>query len=431
MAILTDPKAQAILQDAIIRKEELMEIEKSLEPFLDRYLPLFKRSEQREHARLHVKGRLSRLTRKTSEPIATNFGVRREQLQDFLGGSPWSDDDMLRAIRSHVFEVFPDAMGVVTGDGSGFPKKGAHSCGVQRQYCGHLGKVENCQIGIFLGYACRRGRLLLDHRLFLPKEWAQDEKRRQTTGVPGNVVYQEAWQILLDLLDRCVGLPRSWFVADAEFGRVCAFRQGLRQRKERYVVDVPQNLLIRDLQRPAPLGPTNRQRKAPIIGIEQWEKECPKSAWEKYEIRGGEKGPLLVESAQSLVQTMDNKRLGKEQERLVVIRTSGAQEARTWYTLSNTGLEVPLADLVWAHGQRYWHEGCFQQGKSEVGMDHYEVRGWRGWHHHMTMTTLTLWFLVLSRYQAKKNASDYPEYLARRAESDAGVRVADIGEDCE
>jgi SRSO17 transposase len=402
MTILEHPEAQALLNDAVLTVEQVVEISARIEPFLQRYLPHFQRSEQRDNARHILEGKLSSLSRKTAEPIAHHVGVRREVLQDFLSVSPWSDQLILQEIRAHVKESWDDPDGVLFGDGSGFPKKGDHSCGVKRQYCGRLGKVENCQIGIFLGYGCRHGHTLLAHRLFLPKEWADDPQRREKTGVPEEVVYKETWEIFLEQVDECKDIPHSWITADAEFGRVYQCRKGLRERGERYVVDVRNDMLIRDLRAPLPerKSPRGRQPLQPWQSIEEWAQSQPASAWTQLEIRAGEKGPLLVEAVQTQVQTRDDKRVGGE-ERLVVIRTVNNPEAKTWYTLSNAKESVPLAEVVRAHAQRYWEEAGFKEGKSEVGLAHYEVRSWRGWHHHMTMSLLALWFLGLERFRAQ------------------------------
>jgi SRSO17 transposase len=404
MTILEHPEAQAILNDAVLTVEQVEDISKRIEPFLQRYLPLFKRAEQRTNALHILEGKLSSLSRKTAEPIAHHLGVRREVLQDFLGVSPWDDQLILAEIRKHVSEVWNDPQGVLTGDGSAFAKKGTHSCGVKRQHCGRLGKVENCQIGVFLGYACRHGHTLFDHQLFLPKEWANDPQRREETGVPTDVVYKETWEIFLDLVDRCKDVPHSWVTADSEFGRVYLCRKGLRDRHERYVVDVRNNMQIRDLRASLPERKSNRgpQPKQPWQSIKAWTESQAASAWTQFEIRAGEKGPLLVEATQTQVQTLDNNRRVGEQERLVVIRTVNNPDAKSWWTLSNAEEKVPLADVVKAHAQRYWEEAGLKEAKSEVGMAHYEVRGWRGWHHHMTMSLLALWFLGLERFREQE-----------------------------
>src|SRR5205823_6511472 len=192
----------------------------------------------------------------------------------------------------------------------------------------------------------------------------------------------------------------SWITADAEFGRVYQCRKGLRGGHERYVVDVPNNILIRDLRATPPERKSKRGRhpKQPWQSIAAWTESQPASVWTRFEIRAGEKRPLLVEAVQTQVQTKDDGRVGEE-ERLVVIRTVDNPEAKTWQTLSNAEESVPLADVVWAHAQRYWEEAGFKEAKSEAGMAHYEVRGWRGWHHHMSMSLLALWFLGLERFR--------------------------------
>jgi SRSO17 transposase len=404
MTLLDHPEARALLADAVLSSDQLAELADRFEPFLQRYLPLFQRAEQREHVRHLLLGKLSNLSRKTCEPIAHLFQIRRESLQDFVGVSPWRDDRLLEQLRQHVSELWGDPQGVLIGDGSGFAKKGSHSCGVKRQYCGRQGKVDNCQIGIFLAYACRHGQTLLDHRLFLPAEWAADPVRRKKTGVPAAVVYQESWQILLEALDRGRAVPHAWFVADAEFGRVNLFRAGLRKRKERYVVDVRSDLRIRDLRQAPPprQGTTGRFRVVPTTSASAWAALQPASAWRPFTIRDGDQGPLRVEALETWVRTFENNtRLGPE-ERLVVIRTVDDQEPKTWYALSNAGAAVPLAEVVGAHGQRYWTEASFHDGKSEVGLDEYEVRGWVGWHHHMTLSLLALWFLASERTYVQK-----------------------------
>jgi SRSO17 transposase len=401
MTLLEHPDAQALLDDAVLTPDQLQDCAAHIEPFLARYFPLFQRCEQRDNARLILMGKLSALSRKTCEPIAHSFGVRRENLQDFVGCSPWSDRPILDQLHRHVAEVWGDPRAVLIGDGSGFAKKGEHSCGVKRQYCGRLGKVDNCQIGIFLGYACRHGHTLLEHHLFLPPEWASDPERRAKAGVPEGVVYKETWEILLEELDHCRDVPHAWFTCDSEFGRVNALRAGLRQRNERYVVEVREDLRVRDLRERPPLrrGPTGRLPVAPTRSAKEWAERQPVQAWQAFAIRGGEKGPLRVEAVQAPVQTFEDTALGSR-ERLVVIRTVEADEARTWYCLSDASDEVPLQELVWAHGQRYWAEASFAQGKGEVGLGQYEVRGWVGWHHHMTLSLLALWFLAVERERA-------------------------------
>jgi SRSO17 transposase len=153
--------------------------------------------------------------------------------------------------------------------------------------------------------------------------------------------------------------------------------------------------------RPERKGKRGRHPLPPWQSIQTWTEGQPRTAWTRFKIRSGEKRPLRVEAAETQVQTLEGDRVGEE-ERLVVIRTVNNPDAKTWYTFSNAQEQVPLLEVVWAHAQRYWEEASFKEGKSEVGLDEYEVRGWRGWHHHMTMSLLALWFLALERDREKK-----------------------------
>jgi SRSO17 transposase len=368
--------------------------------FLERYLPLFYRQEQRENATIVIEGLLSGLERKTCEPIAREHGVQRKPIQSFVGCSTWDDEAVMGELRRHVKEKLADANAVLVIDGSGFPKKGTESCGVKRQWCGRLGKVENCQVGVFLCYASPKGHAPLDRRLYLPEEWAVDEKRREKCHVPPEVVFQEKWRIGLELLERGKDLPHGWVGGDDEFGRVNAFRAELRVRKQRYVLDVPCNTLVRDLEAlrpPRKQAGKGRKRKAPFVAVRQWLAKQPASAWRKVTVRAGAKGPLEVEALTRRVQTRDELRRVGPEERLLVVRTTVEGKPKTDYSLSNVGPEVTLEELVRAHGQRYRVEQMLQEGKGEAGLGHYEVRSWVGWHHHMTLALLALGFLLLER----------------------------------
>jgi len=407
--LLEHPAAQALLEDATLTPALIAGCRSRLTHFLKRYLPQFYRDEQRQLATVVIEGHLSGLQRKTCEPIANQAGRPRKPVQHFVGCGKWDDDAVLAELRGHVREALADPSAVLVVDPSAFPKKGTQSCGVQRQWCGRLGKEENCQVGVFLVYAAPGGCAPLDRRLYLPKEWAADRKRRKQCHVPKGVKFQEKWRIALDQLDRYgPALPHGWVAADDEFGRVLAFRAHLRERRERYVLDVPCNTLVRDLgEAPPPRSHrTGRAPKAPFRRVDEWAARQPTAAWQRVEVRPGAKGPLVVEAVEApRVQTQDEQRHIGPVERLLVMRSP---EGQTWYTLSNAAPEVPLAEVVVAHGERHRVEEVFEQGNGEVGLDHYEVRNWEGWHHHMTLALLALWFLVLERLRLgeKKTSSD-------------------------
>jgi SRSO17 transposase len=393
MSLLDDPHAQALLADAEVSAAQVVECRRDLVSFLQRYLPRFYRVEQHELARVVLQGKLSNLERKTSEPIAYRAGRERKPVQHFVGAGCWDDEAVMAELRQHAAEELADPDAVLVLDPSAFPKSGSESCGVDRQYCGRLGKVENCQVGVFLGYVSSKGQALVDRRLYLNKEWAADSVRRKKTHVPASVRFQESWRISLDLLDRSgPDLPFAWVAGDDEFGRCAAFRAELRRRRLVYVLDVPCNTLIRDLDE----TPTEGHRRPPWRRVDAWAQAQPKSRWRRLDLGAGAKGPKVVRALEAWVQTKDEDGRVGGRERLVVIRTVN-QEPQCWYTLSNAKAEVPLARVVEAHSRRHGVEELFRAGKGDVGLAHYEVRSWVGWHHHMTLSMLALWFLQLER----------------------------------
>lgn len=398
MSLLDHPEAQALLGDSTVSPDSVRDCTDRLTGFLGRYLPRFYRTEQRENATLVIRGLLSGLERKTCEPIAIEAGLPRKPIQFFVGAGKWDDEAVMGELRQHVREELADPGGVVVIDPSAFPKKGTESCGVGRQWCGRLGKVDNCQVGVFLAYAATAGYAPLDRRLYLPEDWAGDAARREKCHIPPEVEFQEKWQIALDLLDRSLpGLPHGWITGDDEFGRPAAFRAALRLRKERYVLDVPCNTTVRDLERrrpPRKQAGVGRKREVPFRRADRWAASQPESRWERITVRDGEKGPLVVDAMTVRVRAKQDGRIGPE-ERLVVIRPVG--EPRVDYALTNAGPEVPLTELVRVQRQRHRIEEVFEAGDGEAGLDHYEVRSWVGWHHHMALSLVALWFLCLER----------------------------------
>jgi SRSO17 transposase len=398
MSLLDHSEAQALLNDATLTTDAVRDCAERLTGFLQRYLPRFYRVEHRRNAALVIRGLISGLERKTCEPIAIEAGLPRKPIQFFVGAGKWDDEAVMIELRKHVREELAESNGVVVVDPSAFPKKGTESCGVARQWCGRQGKVDNCQVGVFLAYAAEAGYAPLDRRLYLPKDWADDPVRREKCHVPPEIAFQEKWQIALDLLDRSLpDLPHGWIVGDDEFGRASAFRAALRARRERYILDVPCNTLVRDLERRRPRrrhAGRGRKREVPFQRVDAWAQSQPESRWVRLTVRAGEKGPLEVDALTARVRAKEEGRLGPE-ERLIVMRSVG--ESRTDYALSNAAADVPLIDLVRAQRQRHRVEEFFAAGNGEAGLDHYEVRSWIGWHHHMTLAMMSLWFLCLER----------------------------------
>ena len=399
MSLLEHPDAQALLADAVLTPDAVRGCQDRITTFLQRYLPLFYRAEQRTHAALVIRGLLSGLQRKTCEPIAVEAGVHRKPVQNFVGAGGWDDEAVMAELRGHAREVLGHPDAVLILDPSGFPKTGTESCGVARQWCGRLGKQDNCQLGVFLAYAAPGGYAPLDRRLYLPKDWADDSARRAKCHVPEGVAFQESWRIAVDLLQRCrKDLPHAWVVGDDEMGRPAQFRGWLRRHGERYVLDVPCNTNVRDLEcrrPPRRRAGRGRKREVPFRRADAWVARQPDSRWTRLTVRDGERGPLQVDAMAVRVRAKDERRIGPE-ERLVVMRTVEAAP-RTDYSLSNAGPEVPLSELVRVRFTRHRIEEVFGAAKGEVGLGQYEVRSWVGWHHHMTLSFLALWFLILER----------------------------------
>lgn len=399
MSLLDHPEAQALLADAVLIPEAVRGCEDRLTAFLDRYLPRFYRAEQRATATLVIRGLLSGLQRKTCEPIAVQAGVPRKPIQFLVGSGKWDDEAVMAELRRHVAEELGDDRAVLVIDATTFPKSGSDSCGVGRQGCGRLGKQENCQRGIFLAYAAPGGYAPLDRRLYLPENWADDAARRAKCHVPEEVEFREGWRIAAELIERSgPHLPHGWVVGDDEFGRPAHFRAWLRGRGERYVLDVPSDTVVRDLERRRP-----RRRRAgrgarpqvPFRRVDAWAADQPEGRWTRLTIRDGERGLLRVDAMTVRVRTKLDRRNGPE-ERLVVMRTVEA-EPRTHYALSNARPEVALEELVRVRFERHRIEEIFEAAQQETGLAHSEVRGWVGWHHHVTLSLLALWFLCCER----------------------------------
>jgi SRSO17 transposase len=399
MSLLEHPKAQALLAEAEVTAEAVRGCKERLSRFLKRYLPLFYRAEQRELAELVIAGKLSNLQRKTSEPIAYAANRERKPVQHFVGAGKWDDEAVTAELRRDVAEAIGDPDGVLIVDGSAFAKKGTASCGVKRQWCGRLGKLDNCQVGVFVAYASAKGHAPLDRRLFLPEDWANDPKRRQKCHVPKEVVFQEKWRIAQDLLERCFEVPHGWVAADDEFGRVSEFRTWVCVKRQRYVVDVPCNTLVRELAH-RPDG-----RKSTFERADAWAARQPASRWKTIIIRDGTKGPLKVRAIKVRVQTKDEDGCAGPAETLIVTRTLD-QEKRTTYHLSNART-ARLWKLVSVGSRRHEIEEVLQEAKGEVGLAHYEARSWIGWHHHMTLSFLALWFLACERRRVGEKNPDH------------------------
>jgi SRSO17 transposase len=406
------------------RKEELLDecevapqvfarvmprLERFMKPFVDSLI----RREQIEHANTFVQGLLSDLEHKNAESIAYRFGQERMPLQWFLGVSPWDDKLLRNELVRQVGKQLGEADGVIVFDPSAFPKSGTESVGVARQWSGRQGKVDNCQVGIFMGYVSSREHALVDMQLYLPKEWTQDQRRRKKAGIPKDVRYRTRHQLCLEMLAQHGELlPHTWICGDDEMGRPYWFRRRLDKLDERYLLAVPSNTLVRDLQiDPPEYSGHGRPPKRPWTRVAQWVAMLADEDWTTVDVRDGAKGPLVVEIVKRRVVGRTDKQQEGHEEVLVVIRYKDRDDRRvvnTDYYLSNASSDTELIEFGRAAKAEHRIEECIQRSKSEAGLADYEVRTWRGWHHHQTLSLIATWFLVTETRRGKKmDAGDY------------------------
>lgn len=397
-----------------------------LSDYYTEYAPLFARSEQRQWAQLYMRGQLSDLERKSIEPM-----VLRERgkdinavraVQQFIGAGAWDDDRILERHQQLVAEDLGEPDATIILDGSGFPKKGAHSVGVQRQYCGAVGKIANCQQGVFLAYAASRGYTFLERRLYLPASWFDKAHaaKRKKCGVPKDLVFQTEPELGLEMLTRIDErgvVPFAWVNADEHYGMNPDFLDGVAGLDKWYFAEVPVSTMVWPEQvqiLPAGLGQagnlkTGRPRSGPRVAkkepapqaVRQIGAGLPAQAWQRFTIKEGAKGPLTADFAFVRAVSKRGRRPGHQV--WVILRRSLSDPTDIKYYLSNAPAQIAKTDLVRQAGLRWPVESAFEEGKSELGMDHYETRTWCGWHHHMTLTFLAHHFLVRLRLKLKKS----------------------------
>ena len=391
-----------------LRKQQLLDecdvgpevFEGSLERLAEFALPFaacLRRQEQRDHARTYLAGLVSDLEHKNAESIAYRHDQERHGLQHFVGSSTWDHRPLMRELADQVGRELGTPDGVIIFDPSGFAKKGNASVGGQRQWLGRLGKVDNGQVGIFMAYASHREHALVDFRLYLPREWAKDRARRQRCGIPRAVRYRTRHELAPEMLQQTGPLlPHGWVTGDDEMGRSSRFRAELRRLNERYLLAVPSNTTVRDLEGEVPewSGRGPRPKRA-FEQVRAWARSLPSTAWRRIEVGAGERGPQFVELvATRVVARTDRGRIGPE-ELLVVIRGLDEEGATKHdYYLSSAPPETLPGVLARVAKAEHRVERCLQRGKSEAGLADYQVRTWSGWHHHQALSLIAGWFLV-------------------------------------
>ena len=397
-----------LLDECQVTPEIFEQVIPRLYTFMEPFVKIFQGQVAAHHAQTYVCGLLSNVERKNVESIAYRFGQARLPLQAFIGWDAWDDEPLRAELRRQVKTHLGQGDGVLVFDPSGFAKSGHESVGVARQWCGRLGKVDNCQVAIYLGYVSRKGHTLVDQRLFLPKEWTQDKARLDKAGVPkASRAYRTRHQLALEMLaQNGVSLPHGWIAGDDEMGRPYWFRRRLASLGERYLLAVPSNTAIRDLETEPPEDSgRGRRARRPWSNVALWSQALGDEAWQRIDVRDGSKGPLVVEAVKRRVVSRTHRRQQGDEETLVVIRYRDRDQhevVKVDYYLSNAAPATPLWEFARVAKAEHRIEECLHRSKSETGLADYEVRNWTGWQQHQTLSLLATWFLVRETARGKK-----------------------------
>jgi len=430
-------RKEAMLSECKVAPQVFRGMAERLVKFVEPFAELLTQPAQREHTRDYLSGLLSDLERKNVESIAYRHDQDRRNLQHFIGCAQWDHQPLMMELARQVGEKLGEADGVIVFDPSAFPKQGKQSVGVARQWCGRLGKVDNCQVAIYMAYVSRKERALVNTRLYLPKDWTRDRTRRKTAGVPKEVRFQTRHEQALKMLDEQGHLlPHAWIAGDDEMGRHAGFRRDLHGRDEQYLLAVPCDTLVRDLEaEPPKYQGRGAVPKLPFGRVDRWRDSLANDAWTRIKVRDGEKGPLEVEVVTCRVQTKINQRVMKHEETLVIVRCLDEQGATKYdFYLSNAPSNTPLNEFAHVALSAHRIEETIKRGKSEAGLSHYEVRNWRGWHHHQVLSLIAIWFLVCESHRGKKmDPSYYPATDPRRRGHASASRLPmrHTNEDCQ
>jgi SRSO17 transposase len=387
------------------------------EDFHARFTHFFVRSEPRETTRQYLRGLLSQVRRKNCWQMAEEVGSQDPQrMQRLLYSTPWDEDGVRDELQYFVIERFGDESGIAVVDETGFLKKGTKSVGVKRQYSGTAGKVENCQVGVFLTYFHGQSYTFLDRRLYLPQDWCDDEKRRREARVPEEVTFKTKPELAKEMLQHAwaQGVPMAWVIGDEMYGKAAHFRKTVAQAGKKYVLGVPYDTPVWR-ERPALIEPgpgaRGRPREKPRLADDAlpWETvatviaSLPGGSWQRLTVSEGEKGPLTYDWACIRIVESWNRLPGPDG--WLLARRSVTDPSDVAYYLSNAPQETSLQELAEVASARWSIEATIEEGKGETGLDEYEVRYWHSWHRHITLSMMAhAWLASIRQAAGEKSA---------------------------
>lgn len=382
----------------------LRQLRADLDRFVTYFDPCIKTRPSRQHLRTYLNGQLGSLPRKNLEAIALDAEVPVRTLQEFLSLHRWDEASVARRLRERIRTRHADEHAIGIIDETSFAKSGAKTVGVKRQYCGAMGKVDNCVVTVHLGYVAEDFHALLGEDLFLPEDWAEDEARRREAGVPPEVIYRPKWQIALDLIEISMNeeVGMEWITADELYGRTGPFREKLDEWGFKYVVEIPSSLKgwtqSPEVEPAGTQGPMGRPLSKPRVKAGErasrpvqnlWRRGGP--AWKLFRIKDTDKGPAVWRVRETRLYPWRDEVPGPAQRLIIAENTL---EDETKYFLSNAPDEVDLKEILCVAFSRWHIEQLFREGKSAVGLDEYQVRSYRSLMRHLILSDLSVLFLA-------------------------------------
>jgi SRSO17 transposase len=410
-----------------LSEQDVEQLLDEMTDYIGMFAPAFQRVEQRERSEAYLRGLLGDAKRKNVEQMALGLEENVRSMQYFVGQSPWKAEPVIKIHQGLVGETLGEADGVALIDESGVVKQGCNSVGVAAQYCGSVGKIANSQMGVYLGYASRKGYSLIEGQLFMPESWFDEEHCLQRTvcGVPQDLKPKTKPEIGLELLKRAIGrggLPFQWVAADELYGDSPAFRDGVAEMNKWYFTEIKCSSLIWQSRPEVYLPEWKGRGRHPThlrlcnsadhpLRVDDLVALIPPDGWTPAKIKEGSKGPIICEFA--FLRIVEARANLPGPEVWLIIRRNLDDPSVVKFYFSNAPAKTSLIEFVRISGMRWPIETIFEESKGEIGLDQYEMRSWLGWHHHMLLVALAHHFLVRLRVRFHEKSPALTVYQVR------------------